>query len=501
MKRFFRPEPLAFLAIWLFLIIFGRTELFRDPGTLWHTVVGQQILASWQVPTTDIYSFTFQGQPWLAHEWLFEVLMALIYNSLGFDGLLFLTAAALAGLYAWVFHRLRRGGLGLPLASLVLALVIGASAHHFHVRPHVLSLIFLALTFAWLADFEAGRKSLRTLFWLWPLYVIWTNCHGAVLGGLGTLGLTLGGWSLLYLLHQDSPLKNWKDLLALGILLAGCILTTFLNPYGAGLPRTWLEIMQSPVIPQVIQEHVSLFKEPGKNWATLLFALFYLACLVGVFPRRPRVTWLLPVVWLALALARVRNTPLFAVIAALALAEFYPRVRWAKWLSDKGSIIFRPAAGPGRPPLSLQDLFVPAVAVLLTAALSLTSIHRSGQGLARLDPRHWPVELLPELQRRAQAQPPGAAVINDMLFGGFVIFFTPRLRVFVDDRCDLYGDRFLLDYARGDRDLFARWSGLSEVRLALTQPGSDLDRFLREQPGWRLVKQSAAANLYSHNGA
>ena len=107
-----------------------------------------------------------------------------------------LTAAALAGFYTWIFSRLWRSGLGLPLASLLLALVLAASTHHFHVRPHVLSLIFLGLTFAWLVDFEAGRRSLRSLFWLWPLFLIWTNSHGGVLGGLGTLGLTLGGWTL-----------------------------------------------------------------------------------------------------------------------------------------------------------------------------------------------------------------------------------------------------------------------------------------------------------------
>jgi hypothetical protein len=166
MKKFCRPESVVFLSIWVSLILFGRVNLFRDPGTFWHTVVGRQILASHHFPTADIYSFTFHGQPWISHEWLMECLMGLVYAGFGFDGLLCLTAAALAGFYTWVFSRLWRSGLGLPLASLLLALVLAASAHDFHVRPQVLSLIFLGLTFAWLGDFEAGRKSRRSLFWL-----------------------------------------------------------------------------------------------------------------------------------------------------------------------------------------------------------------------------------------------------------------------------------------------------------------------------------------------
>ena len=125
--------------------------------------MGRQILASHHFPTADIYSFTIHGQPWTAHEWLPECLMGLVYGRLrprrpalphgrGPGRFLYLDLLPLT-----------RSGLGLPLASLLLALVLAASAHHFHVRPHILSIIFLGLTFAWLVDFEAGRRSLRSL--------------------------------------------------------------------------------------------------------------------------------------------------------------------------------------------------------------------------------------------------------------------------------------------------------------------------------------------------
>ena len=502
MKKFFRPESVVFLAIWVLLILFGRVNLFRDPGTFWHTVVGQQILASHHFPTADIFSFTFHGQPWTAHEWLMECLMGLIYGGFGFDGLLILSAAALAGFYTWIFSRLWRSGLGLPLASLLLALVLAASAHHFHVRPHVLSLIFLGLTFAWLCDFEAGRQSLRSLFWLWPLFIIWTNSHGAVLAGLGTLGLTLGGWTLLFLCRQDSPLKSTRDLLLLSLLLLGCILTAFLNPYGAELPRTWLDIVKSPVIPQVIQEHASLFREAGNNWLIMVFGLFFLACLVGTLPRRPRVTWLLPVVWLALTCSRVRNAPFFAVTAVLALAEFFPQVHWARWLSDRGSAIFRlQPTGPPRPPLDFKVWLVPGTAVLLTVVVSLASLKITGHGLTRLDPRHWPLELLPDLKRYEETHSLGTPIMNDMLFGGFLILYTPRLQVFVDDRCELYGDQFLLNYAHNDPDFIAGWINRSGARMALTVPGSGLDHYFEQATGWRLVKRTAAGFLYRRDGA
>jgi len=53
----------------------GREKMLRDPGTLWHTVVGEQVLRTGALPRTDSFSYTCQGQPWLAQQWLGECAM------------------------------------------------------------------------------------------------------------------------------------------------------------------------------------------------------------------------------------------------------------------------------------------------------------------------------------------------------------------------------------------------------------------------------------------
>jgi hypothetical protein len=311
------------------------------------------------------------------------------------------------------------------------------------------------------------------------------------------MGLTIGGWTLARLFRQDSPIQGFRDFLMLGLLLLGCILTVFINPYGTELPRTWLDLVKSTAVPQVIQEHMSLFKEPGKNWPIFAFGLFFVACLAGTLPRRPRVTWLIPLVWLVLACSRVRNAPLFAITAVLALPEFFSQVGWARWLGDRGSVIFRrPIEAQPRPPLDRKSFLVPGAVLLLTVMLNLASLHLSGRGLTSFDPRHWPVDLLPDLKRYEATQPPGSPIMNDMLFGGFLIFHTPGLKIFIDDRCELYGDEFLLKYGRDDRNFIAQWARQSGAQAALAAPGSALDDYCKREPGWRLVKRTAAAAFY-----
>jgi hypothetical protein len=115
LRAWLRPETLIFIVLWLGLLVVGRTQLFRDPGTYWHIVVGERILDTGRFPEVDEFSFTRTNQPWLATQWLGEIAMAGVDRWLGFDGLLML-AAMLAALYAWAAHRLIRVGLHWSLA-------------------------------------------------------------------------------------------------------------------------------------------------------------------------------------------------------------------------------------------------------------------------------------------------------------------------------------------------------------------------------------------------
>src|SRR5687768_6555558 len=65
-----------YLAFWVALLIAGETAFFQDPGTFWHTVVGSQILDSGTFVTHDSFTFTRHGEPWIAHQWLGDVVLA-----------------------------------------------------------------------------------------------------------------------------------------------------------------------------------------------------------------------------------------------------------------------------------------------------------------------------------------------------------------------------------------------------------------------------------------
>jgi hypothetical protein len=83
-----------------------------------------------------------------------------------------------------------------------------------------------------------------------------------------------------------------------------------------------------------------------------------------------------------------------------------------------------------------------------------------------------------------------------MLFGGFLMYQTPGLRVFIDDRCELYGDGFLLKYVKADRPDFEAWTTAYRFDLALLEPDSNYRKYFEEDPDWHVVKRTPSAVLY-----
>jgi hypothetical protein len=502
-NRFWRAETGFFLGIWLFFMLAGRSRLFRDPGTLWHTVVGRLILESGHFIDADPFSFTCAGRSWVPHQWLGECLMAVLDRIGGLDTLLLATATILAALYTWAGHRLMKSGLHWLPTVLLTMLSIAAGANHLHVRPHISTIVCLGLTFGWLCDFEAGRIGLGRLYWLIPVFWIWSNMHGGPLGGLATLALALVGWCAFRLAGLSSPIVSWRDAALLLLLIVGCALTALVNPYGLRLPRTWLEIMGSPVVARLIEEHAPLDPRGPGGWLVLMMGLIYVATVASIRTWRPRIMWLVPLFWLCQTLLRVRHSPLFSITAVLALAEMLPHTRLAVWLARPGRDLFqfRSDEPHARRRPDWRPALAPLLVVLLALALQASGIRAPvvGRGWVKLDSQHWPVELLPDLRQAEGEHPEGARVLNDFLYGGFLIYYTPGLKVFIDDRCELYGDARLLQYFDATSrapERITEWARQYGIGYALVASGSTFDRYLERSPDWALLKRTASAKLY-----
>lgn len=486
-----RFEGLAFLLFLLASLAVYRHAAFADPGTFWHTRCGQLMLERGQIIQVDEFTAPFAGQPWRPQQWLAEIAMAGLDRMGQWDTLLLGFCVLLASLYSWAIARLREAGVPLILAVAFAVCVWFGAFFHAFIRPHMLTIALTAWTLARLIDFDRGRIGLRGLAWLIPVNILWTNLHGGVLGGLMMHALCGAWWLAGVLLGWSSPLKSGRQaigFIAVSLLAAAAPLV---NPYGIGMFEIWAKIVGSSAMKQYVLEHQPLtWRDGAGRWVIAVIAVNMTVMLSTRF-RGFRITWLMPFLWFALSFGGIRQGPLAMVTALVAVADLWPT-------AFGGALMVAQPVASGR-----RWLILPAIAVAFLACLHAAGIRIPliGRGWAGHDDSTWPVSILPTLKDAVAKQPPGSAIYNDPGNGGFLIWHTPSLKIFMDDRFELCGEEWLRTYCEAGPEIFDDWDRRYHFRLALVNTTRDersaMDLYLSGKPGrWREIARHPKAVLF-----
>src|SRR5271154_2573365 len=131
-KSWFLPDlaDLIFVLA-LYLTLFVKPGmLLSDGSTGWHLVSGNFILQHHCVPQADLFSFTFIGKPWIAYEWLSDLIMAVLVKLGGLSLLEVISACAIAFLFFLLYKRCRETGCNFVLATLLTIFGTIVSAIH-----------------------------------------------------------------------------------------------------------------------------------------------------------------------------------------------------------------------------------------------------------------------------------------------------------------------------------------------------------------------------------
>ena len=168
--------------------VFGVARSFNvDPDLWWHIKTGELILSTHRWATTDPYSYTAKGMPWMSCEWLGDVIFAAVYRIGGLRGLeallVVLASAVILALYA--FATLRSGNSKAGFVAVAVLLTLANAS--FNLRPQMMGYLFLILTLIALERFRQGKQ--RAVWMLPVLFMMWINSHGSWIIGLGVVAL------------------------------------------------------------------------------------------------------------------------------------------------------------------------------------------------------------------------------------------------------------------------------------------------------------------------
>jgi hypothetical protein len=412
-RTVFRTPLRWFQAAMILLLISGAAFTRADPDLWGHVRFGIDTLEARHLTATDPYSFT-QDIPWVNHEWLSEVQMGAAYATAGNTGLCLLKAILVVGPLLLVWRCL--GGARVSAKIVVVILFAMGTLHMWAtVRPQLWTLLCLTLL-CWILIADRPTR----LRWLPPIFVVWVNCHGGWIVGLGVLV----AWA------TGSILRRPREALLWSAVVAACIISTLVNPYGW---RLWEFVGRTVRMTRSISEWEPLWVTPPLNWLP-----WFAACAATVWSGWPssradafaksRVFMVL--VALAFASARVmRMESLFVCASAILLA---PWVR-TRWPAPSRRIDIS---------LPVQNAFV-TVAAVAALALAAFSARRSLACVRVLG--DWvPDEGSAEILERAQ---PGRLVVF-FDWGEYALWhFGPDLKVSIDGRREtVYSDARLVEH-------------------------------------------------------
>lgn len=470
-------------AIIIPLLVHGR--LLNVDGDLpRHLVIGEHILR--EGPRfTDVFSFTKEGEPFLAYEWLSQVLLHLAHRAGGLPLVAIFAGVVVAGALAQTVRYVRGRGGDPWLAFMVGALAAVLTGPHWIARPHLMT--FLALPTLLLILDRWGKRPLPLAL----LFALWANLHPGFLYGLVILAVLAAGDVLEAWIARRRPgAELGRGVLALGAAAAGSLA----NPFGWSVHTHALEHAADTEFVQAVQEFLPL--DPVSGYGVLFMTVVGLVVL-GLSAQRERVHLGALGVFLAGVFGAVvaqRNAPLLAVAGLPVIArELTPVV---KALPE----VF---LGRMRLEFTRSDGRSGRVSMLAGGVLALMAVVGGRIGPVTLIPDTFSDEFFPvhAVERGAQLGLTGR-VLSEYEWGGYLLFAWDGQRVFVDSMADFYGRELVFRFG-AMRDAAPGWEddmAAYDISVVLMQPTRPLVARLREDPAWLVLYEDGTAVLMSRTG-
>ncbi|HSX45272.1 MAG TPA: hypothetical protein VLF39_04185 [Candidatus Saccharimonadales bacterium] len=351
-----------------------------DPDFGWHLQAGRYILAHW-VPGHDVFTYTARNYRWIDHEWLSDVINALIFNRISYIGL----TLVFAGVWtSALFVTGKRYLITMLLAAIAIQPYVS-------VRPMAWSALLLAVLIR-----LSESKRLRSKFiFLMPLIImLWTNLHGGFIIGLAYIG---------FLLIKE---RDWLWLKIFGL----SILATFINPYG---PRLYFEVFttlfDSQLHWQIVEWRPFLI-----FWQSQAYISLWIAGTILYTKKKFDDLFTFDKLLFLAGLSSTRHIILF-VIAAMPKLEDYAK-------QARKNI-------PKKPKLRVKVVLV--ILVLIVLGDVGYGVYRSGVSWI---PQKYDISTDFTVYTYLKDHPCSGNIFNSYNLGGFLIWQLPNQPIYIDGR-------------------------------------------------------------------
>ncbi len=483
----FLPSAAEIIFVSIFLqLVFNAGILLSDGDTGYHIRAGEFILEARTVPKNDIFSLWLPPLSWTAHEWLSEVLMAVVHHHAGLIGIAVLFSLTIATTHVVLFRILRGDNQDILIPLILTVIAASTSSIHWLARPHIFSLALTAIWYSVLDRFQYRGRN--WLFVLPFIMLLWVNMHGGYVFGLMLLLVyLLGNLAGLYFSEERGSQEYVYKSKSLAKISVACLLASLCNPQGFHILVFPFALASDPFLMNNVQEFLSPnFHKP------LTFKYLLLASIALFAFSRVALNWIelgLVILTTYMALYSARYIPLYAIITAPILLRLTARLK-----RDLPSIALHWLA---RRSLNFSLMDQKSIGYLWATGgilLVLTLAHTSRLH-TEFDNRIFPTKAVDFIM----AERISGNIFNNEEFGDYIIYKAwPKYRVFFDGRSDMYGAALGGEYLKVTRTL-PGWQDVlkkHQVDWVFFNTGSTLSSALNTNPSWQLIYTDPVASIF-----
>jgi len=473
----------------LAIVLSVKGNLLGDADTGYHIRAGEYILDNLKVPHYDIFSFTSPPLPWTAHEWLSEVIFALIHKFSGLTGLVVAMTIVIASTYTVLLKFLRSSGVNIIVAACIVALAAGASTIHWLARPHIFSLL---LTLIWYIILDTYQYKKKNYLYLLPLLmVLWVNLHGGFIAGFMLLAVYVTGNLLKAIFVKEERSETSHRAKILLIFLSLCVLAALINPQGYKILLFPFKLTANKFIMDNVNEWLSPNFHTDLRYEYMLL-LMILVFGVSVF-KLNAIETLLVILFTHMSLFSARYIPLYAIILSPIIARRIDHLILT--LGDR-KLIGRFLSIADRATLTDSKTKGYLWSLLAVAALIIALF--IGKIEYTFDKKKLPVDAVQFMKKEKIT----GNMFNNDEFGDYIIYAAwPEYKVFFDGRSDMYGVERMKEYFRvvkienGWDKVLAKY----DINWIIYGTNSPLSHFLIERDDWKLIYADKVANIFVKN--
>jgi hypothetical protein len=438
-----KQKTLFFNIIIFTLVFFMAVRVPMDSDFWWHIRAGQLSLMNGSPIQEDLTTFTVFKSPWINHSWLSQVFYFFIQNSLGNIGIM-LSVAIIASLSIFfVFIRLKSNPI---INGFTILLCVMTTAVVWSPRPQLLTLLFFSILTYLLTEKSIFSDKIPTLL-ITILFLVWGNLHAGFSIGIILIITIFAGKALDLLLSKGKSNQNqYKTLIYWLLMIVVCSLIVMINPNGIGIWQVQFNTINLPSLQNLIPEWASpnfheLYQQPFL-WLWLLLVFFFMANRTSY-----KFATIIPLLVLGgLGFISRRNYVYFAIFTIPLLSNELQRffdMYIKDSLPEKG--ILNNIKNFNKKSDNKFSKFINLIFVGFLWFVTTWKIVYLGSPIIFdvYEKMSFPKEAINAIEKEELTD---LRCLNSYTWGGYISWKLPEMKIYIDGRTDLYGEKLIQDW-------------------------------------------------------